>query len=717
VSDLRARDLSEAPVTRGRVGVDLLEHGLAFLASSAAAFGILLFIGAFENGISGGALLAFPYAIVTASGVALVVSAAVGVLHAIERVVSRRWAFVASSAALVAAVTPIVLPIAGELAAGDGVAAVLPERWGKPIAWLAFVVCALALFVWHRAVARAAVERRRTRTFVAIALVCVGLASAASSASLLSSGLRAYAFLVDLVALAFVIVVGTLVFALVSRARSIRRAFTGAWLVVLGFAIARIVAAPIALAEGREALVPTSQVAARLDRILWSPPRSVSLRIDASERVRCEEPIAPSRSPAFALPGQSPRNLLLISIDALRSDAVTWERDGRRLMPNLAAFAEGSVYAPSAVSTYPATIFAVESALTGLHPSRVLFAPAPPRTIVSRIAAQMDVRSAHLPSAHWFRKPAVKTLLLDGLSAHRHGGAASQVRAVVGDLSRARSSGESYAIWAHFYDPHHPYRTHSGFEHGEGARNRYASEIAYLDAQLGPLFRYLEESGAYDDTLVVLFADHGEALGERGYFGHHVYLDGYMTDVPLVVRAPGVAPRVVEGVVELTDVAATIAHFFGKALDAGSAGASLLLGDPPRDRVAIAEAFPIRGDTLFDVANRPVRTLDELDARMEQIHDDARRYSPKVAIVSRDFRLVVDRHSGLRELYRRGAPSSEQPNVAHRHPRELARLTSQLGEWHEATGRALYCAVRDVTAAAPPMPASASGSSDHANRP
>ncbi|MBC7172957.1 MAG: sulfatase-like hydrolase/transferase [Polyangiaceae bacterium] len=272
-----------------------------------------------------------------------------------------------------------------------------------------------------------------------------------------------------------------------------------------------------------------------------------------------------------------------------------------------------------------------------------------------------------------------------------------QVQAVIAELSRARANGQTYVTWAHFYEPHHPYAVHTGYDFGRSEeRDRYASEIAYLDAELGRLFSFLEESGAYRDTLVIVFSDHGEALGERGYHGHHVYLDGFMTDVPLAVRAPGVAPREVRGVVELTDVAATIAHFVGVPEAAGSAGSSLLAGDPPADRVAISEAFPIRGRDLFAIANTPVRSFAELEARMALVHAGAKRYSPKVAIATADYRLIVDRETGVRELYRRGDPLVEPENVARSEPRALTTLVDRLDRWHRETAHAIYCTVRDA---------------------
>lgn len=664
-----------------------------FFAASVFAFAALLFGGVDREGRVDVAIASAPYAVAIASSVGLALVVALAALHGLERVVRARFSLLSSSGALVLGAIPFVAPIAAELASGDGAARVLPAKGGAFLMGLAIELGLLAVWGWHRVLVREASSRRGRRR-IALSLGAIGLVSAALAFSLTRAGLEAYAFLVDVVALAFTTIAATLLFVALARSRPMRRALMAGWAIAAALALVRVAGSPTALAEGREVLVSTSQVAARVDRLLWPAPQGFSLRMAPAARVRCEEPRVLSAPEPFPLAGSGPRNVLLISVDALRSDAVHWEREKRPLMPNLARFLAGSVRTQGAVSTYPATIFAVGGALSGLRPSRMLFAPSPPRTVLSRVAERVDVASAHVPSVSWFETRATKKLLLEGLRARHHENASDQVRAVIAELRAARAAGSSYAVWTHFYEPHHPYRTWEGFEFGRSIRDRYASELAYLDASMGALFDYLERSGAYRDTLVVFFADHGEALGERRYNGHHVYLDGFITDVPFGVRAPGLEARTIESVVELTDVAATVADFFGLAQEPGSAGESVLRGDPPPDRAAISEAFPIRGMDLFEIASKPVRGLEALDARMERVHARARRYSPKVALATRDFRLIVDRESGLRALYRRGSPSSRQANVASQERIELARLTARLERWHEETAKAIRCGFR-----------------------
>lgn len=70
------------------------------------------------------------------------------------------------------------------------------------------------------------------------------------------------------------------------------------------------------------------------------------------------------------------------------------------------------------------------------------------------------------------------------------------------------------------------------------ATDLYDAEIHHADQCLGRLIDWLRQSGRLDDTLLVVTADHGEAFGEQGVWGHGFSLCDALTRVPLVVRCP-----------------------------------------------------------------------------------------------------------------------------------------------------------------------------------
>jgi len=91
-------------------------------------------------------------------------------------------------------------------------------------------------------------------------------------------------------------------------------------------------------------------------------------------------------------------------------------------------------------------------------------------------------------------------------------------------------------------------------------RALYAATVAQVDAELvGRVVAELDALGVRDETLLCIVSDHGEEFGEHGGCGHGHELWSESTRVPWIVAGPGVAPRVVAEQVELADVAATLA--------------------------------------------------------------------------------------------------------------------------------------------------------------
>ena len=66
--------------------------------------------------------------------------------------------------------------------------------------------------------------------------------------------------------------------------------------------------------------------------------------------------------------------------------------------------------------------------------------------------------------------------------------------------------------------------------------------VQATDQQLSRLFETLESYPADESWAVILTADHGEELLERGWFGHTITLYDELVRVPLIVRGPGISP-------------------------------------------------------------------------------------------------------------------------------------------------------------------------------
>jgi arylsulfatase A-like enzyme/Tfp pilus assembly protein PilF len=116
--------------------------------------------------------------------------------------------------------------------------------------------------------------------------------------------------------------------------------------------------------------------------------------------------------------------------------------------------------------------------------------------------------------------------------------------------------------WVHLWDPHAPYAPPEPFRSRFG-RDPYAGEVAYVDAEIGVLLRELDDRHLTDRTLVVLTADHGEALGEHGEMTHSYFAYNSTLHVPLIVAGPGVAPRRVAANVAHVDILPTVRDLLG----------------------------------------------------------------------------------------------------------------------------------------------------------
>ncbi len=98
------------------------------------------------------------------------------------------------------------------------------------------------------------------------------------------------------------------------------------------------------------------------------------------------------------------------------------------------------------------------------------------------------------------------------------------------------------------------------------ARRAYYGNLSYLDDWTARLTGTLEALGVADDTIVVLLADHGDMLGERGLWYKMNFFEG-SARVPLIITAPGrFAPHRVDAPVSLVDVLPTITELAGEGV-------------------------------------------------------------------------------------------------------------------------------------------------------
>ncbi len=289
--------------------------------------------------------------------------------------------------------------------------------------------------------------------------------------------------------------------------------------------------------------------------------------------------------------------VVVIVIDTLRADFVTTE-----LMPEITEyFADGRRWNQATANapwTLPsvASFFSSRPVLDLTTPSGDLIGI--PHGVTTWAGA---FEAAGFSAAAVVANYSVSTLngFGEGFSSYlvpdAHGGGDHPDAAWVVDAARswlAGHQGENGFLYLHLMDPHFPYRDHDDPDRpipdlpalaaglrpeAPGDRERlaelYAGEVRYVDRVLGPFLNELQ-----DNALVILTADHGESLGERGCWGHGLNLYQESLLVPLLVRGPEVASGTVDTPVQLLDLAPTVLAAAGVAPAPGMVGRSLLEG-------------------------------------------------------------------------------------------------------------------------------------------
>ena len=141
------------------------------------------------------------------------------------------------------------------------------------------------------------------------------------------------------------------------------------------------------------------------------------------------------------------------------------------------------------------------------------------------------------------------------------------------------------------------------------ARDCYDDCIAYLDNQVDRLFSELHSRGLLDNTLVIITADHGELIGERGAYGHGQSLHHEAINVPLLIIAPRRVPsgRVVSTPVSLRDLPATVVELVGLGKNSPFPGRSLAKHWSANARTAAEENDLLLTETADEVSkNSPL---------------------------------------------------------------------------------------------------------------
>ncbi len=376
---------------------------------------------------------------------------------------------------------------------------------------------------------------------------------------------------------------------------------------------------------------------------------------------------APRLRPAA---GDASGPVVLITMDTTRWDAMSFHGGPAEATPNIARLAAGATVFENAWATSPWTLPSHASVFTGLYPSRHgagVTRPGLDRsfTTLAEIYSESGFRTAgfaggEMSASHWgvaqgfehYRDP-------EGFQTR-----GDRLTEAVAEYVAGQKDG-AFFLFVNYFDPHGLYEAPAEFEHrfgvaelrariedlpvwsdltrGDGEawrmvingeaeatsdaiaymRAAYLAEVAFMDHQIGRLMDLLEEGGLYDLATIVLVADHGEFLGEHGFFSHACRLDPELTRVPMIVKWPGQTEgEVVTALVSLVDLFPTLTRL---------AGVSTSPEDGVLLDVSLRKMLAVR-DTVL---------MEEHEMRIHPLFDNMRIAPNVFGIQNPDFRQVV----------------------------------------------------------------------------
>ena len=335
-------------------------------------------------------------------------------------------------------------------------------------------------------------------------------------------------------------------------------------------------------------------------------PASVPRRTVAAAALRQPNPLAPVTRP---------RNVIIYLVDTLRADHLGCYGYNRPVSPRIDAFARQAIRFRHTVAQSSWTRPSTCTILTGLLP----------RT--HGVNGRRDVLSeAAVTLAERLREKGYETAgfvtngnvargfgLAQGFGTYRllpqKRSAATDLNAAAAEwLATGWTKNAPFFLYLHASEPHAPYNppppfrqrfapnaqdeilTRLGFlkrlerreveatpELRRNLLDLYDAEIAANDDAFGALLDLLVERGLAESTAIVFLSDHGEELYDHGGWEHGKTLHAEMLDVPLIVRAPGLAAdKVLEQQAQHADVVPTILDLLGLPVPAGLEGRSLL---------------------------------------------------------------------------------------------------------------------------------------------
>lgn len=304
---------------------------------------------------------------------------------------------------------------------------------------------------------------------------------------------------------------------------------------------------------------------------------------------------------------QDSPNVIILLIDCLGAEHLSSYGYDRHTTPNIDEFSKDAVKFTQAISQSTFTKISVASLFTSLYP----YQHGVYRGAGDRISGRGDITTDGLGddvttlaevllqndflTKAWIQQGQLASYLgfAQGFVDYgeKQGGIASINKEFIKWAGRVGKKRKFFA-YLHYLDLHSPYRPKPPYDTlymdgiaqdgqkpkaNDVMRARYDGLITYIDGEIKLLLDNLKEEGLYDDSLIILTADHGDSF-RKGSVGHAKAPHEEVIKVPLIIKFPksAHAGKVVENQVRLIDVMPTILDFLEIKTEAALEGFSLM---------------------------------------------------------------------------------------------------------------------------------------------
>jgi arylsulfatase A-like enzyme len=206
--------------------------------------------------------------------------------------------------------------------------------------------------------------------------------------------------------------------------------------------------------------------------------------------------------------------------------------------------------------------------------------------------------------------------------------------------------------------------------------DQYDTAIANVDLHVGRLVDQLRARGLYQNTIIIVTADHGEFLGEHGLMTHSKDVYQEVARVPLVIKSPfQTTPSVVSEPTSLTVIP------------------RLILAQLPADRIA-------RYDPYFPNApgKQPV-LCENYYSRPKDLNHEVwghRFRRIRTAVYDGPFKYI-DSSDGLSELYNLQEDPSESQNLYDARPEVVAKMRSMIEDYKKTRSPSISTQTKELT--------------------